>query len=91
MAWLFYVLVAVCTPALFALTRRWRFDNILGQLSYPVYLSHILVIDTVARLPLPPALDRGLVAAIGTLALSVVLFVAIDRPVEQLRRRVGTA
>lgn len=88
-AWLFYVLVAVCTPALFALTRRWRFDNVLGQLSYPVYLSHILVIDVVARLPLSRALDRGLVAMIGTLALSVVLYVAIDRPVEHLRRRVG--
>lgn len=88
-AWLFYVLVAVCTPALFALTRRWRFDNVLGQLSYPVYLSHILVIDTVARLPLPRALDRGLVATIATLALSALLYVAIDRPIERLRTGVG--
>ncbi|MHB8495783.1 MAG: hypothetical protein ACYC9Z_07120 [Casimicrobiaceae bacterium] len=49
-AWLFYVCVWICTPLLFNLTRASKLDNALGQLSYPVYLSRILVIDVVRRL-----------------------------------------
>lgn len=90
-AWAFYALVALCTPALFALTRRSRIDNYLGQLSYPVYLAHMLVIGWVARLALPPWLDKGLVALAATLALSMALYGLVDRPIERLRRRVGAA
>lgn len=90
-AWAFYALVALCTPALFALTRRSRIDNYLGQLSYPVYLAHILVIGWVARLALPGWLDKGLVALVVTLALSAGLYALVDRPIERLRRRIGRA
>jgi len=90
-AWAFYALVALGTPALFALTRRSRIDNYLGQLSYPVYLAHILVIDWVAGIGLPRWLDKGLAALVLTLALSAVLYAVVDRPVERLRRRIGAA
>ncbi|MGH8802777.1 MAG: hypothetical protein ACREX6_10860 [Casimicrobiaceae bacterium] len=80
----------MCTPLVFNLTRRWAFDNLLGQLSYPVYLSHVLVIGIAKRVDLGP-LDKGLVAIVVTLGLSAALYAFVDRPVEHLRKRIAAA
>lgn len=85
--WAFYVCVAVCTPFLFALTSDWKIDNLLGQLSYPIYLSHIPVIYFVNWVNVG-GIDKGLVATAVTLALSVALYTFVDRPVERIRERI---
>ena len=47
------IFVAAClgVPALFRLTSKWRWDRLLGELSYPVYLIHILVIRWMSCTP----------------------------------------
>jgi peptidoglycan/LPS O-acetylase OafA/YrhL len=85
--WSFYVCVAVCTPFLFALTSDWKVDNLLGQLSYPIYLSHVPVIYWVNFVS-EGALDKGLVATVFTLALSAALYAIVDRPIERIRKRI---
>ena len=89
-SWLFYVCVWVATPFLFNLARNSRVDNTIGQLSYPIYLSHVLVINGVKRID-TFGIDKGLVATVLTLALSACLYVFIDRPIEPFRRRIGAA
>jgi peptidoglycan/LPS O-acetylase OafA/YrhL len=89
-AWLFYVCVWIATPLLFNLSKRSRLDNLLGQLSYPIYLAHVLVIVGVRRID-TFGIDKGLVAMLGTLALATCLYVFIDRPIEPFRRRIGAA
>jgi peptidoglycan/LPS O-acetylase OafA/YrhL len=86
-AWCFYICVCICTPLLFNLSAGWKFDNLLGQLSYPVYLSHVLVIEFVLQSQLVPY-DMGLVATELTLALSLALYLLIDRPIERIRQRI---
>lgn len=88
LSWVFYVCVWISTPFLFNLTRRSRLDNMLGQLSYPVYLSHILVLEILTRTGVG-RLDKGLVAAVLTLALSVALYLFVDRPIERIRTRIA--
>lgn len=88
-AWCFYACVCVCTPLLFNLSVDWKFDNLLGQLSYPVFLSHVLVINVVLRSDLFPY-DKGVAAVALTLAVSVALYRFIDRPVERIRARIKT-
>src|SRR5437773_752467 len=42
-----YVIYTACIPAipaLFDLTRKSRFDSALGNLSYPIYIVHMLII-----------------------------------------------
>ena len=90
LCWAFYAVVALCTPLLFDLTRTWKFDNVLGQLSYPIYLSHVLVIGAVKRWDVF-AIDKGLAATLLTLALATGLYVFIDRPVDRIRRRIGSS
>src|SRR6185503_16357418 len=42
---LFYGFVAWALPLAFQLTRTSRVDRYLGELSYPIYLVHLLVIS----------------------------------------------
>lgn len=87
-SWLFYVCVWVATPFLFNLSRNSRVDNTLGQLSYPIYLAHFLVIDQVNRIN-TRGIEKGLVATVLTLCLAACLYALIDRPIEPFRRRIG--
>lgn len=89
LSWLFYMCVTISTPFLFALTQDWKLDNLIGQLSYPIYLSHVLVIGAVKHVDLF-RMDKGLVATVLTIALSIALHVFIDRPVEHIRRRIAS-
>ena len=89
-AWLFYVCVWIAAPLLFNLSRNSRLDNVLGHLSYPIYLSHPLVIAGVRRID-TLGIDKGLVATVATLALSAALYAFIDRPIEPFRRRIGAS
>jgi peptidoglycan/LPS O-acetylase OafA/YrhL len=87
-----YLAVAIIgLPSLFRLSQSSRFDAVAGELSYPVYLTHFLVIEML-RLKFP---SGGLVAnsllsitAIAvTLPVSWLLIKAVERPVEAIRSR----
>lgn len=76
-------------PLLSRLSEDSRIDAFLGDLSYPVYLANLGVIYTV--LSLQPLLQLGPTAAVAatvgtTLAISVGVVLAIDRPMTRLRR-----
>jgi peptidoglycan/LPS O-acetylase OafA/YrhL len=89
LSWSFYVCVWVCTPLVFNLTHTWKFDNALGQMSYPIYLSHALVIGVVQQWGI--TMDNGVVGTALTLAFSAGLYAFLDRPIEHIRRRIGVS
>lgn len=82
--WLYVLLAAAC-PFIFALTRHSSLDRMLGDLSYPLYLVHHPIILAAIASGL---LGASLVAtsAIASVAAAVVIVLAIERPVERLRR-----
>ena len=43
--WSYYFLLALVIPLIFELTRHWKFDRYIGELSLVVYLSHSLIIN----------------------------------------------
>lgn len=85
------VLVACGLPAIHAMSHRNRTDRAVGELSYPFYLGHLLVLGLVASIP---AL-QGRETAIALIALTVTLLLAwlvvrvVDEPIEALRRRLA--
>ncbi len=85
--WLFYGLVAVSIPFVFECTRRSAIDRWIGELSYPVYLSHLLVM----RLLKPLGLTGALPAILGTLIVSVLLVRYVIERIERARERVVEA
>jgi peptidoglycan/LPS O-acetylase OafA/YrhL len=87
-AWPYYALATVTIPFLFAETKNWRWDRWIGELSYPVYLIHFLVI-WICQAALPAAWqhNRSLWAMIGSVAAAIVLHLGFIAPLEQWRAR----
>src|SRR5262249_12566995 len=73
-------------PFLFRTTKNWLFDRHLGELSYPIYTSHFLVIwllDSVGIFG--TGAFRGAAILAGTVAASCALYWWVDRPVDGWR------
>ncbi len=83
-AWSVYLGIAAGTPFAFALTRDISWDRWIGELSYPIYLTHLIVVAGVLiyEVPYPVWSTIGI-----TLAVSALLLVAIEHPVDRWRQR----
>lgn len=65
----------------------WRPLVALGEISYGVYVFHMLVLATVIREFHARALERGAVALAITLAVATASYLIVERPLRDFRRR----
>ena len=81
--WLVYIAIAVAIPFIFNAFKDAAWDRWIGDLSYPIYLSHLVIIGLVLTFnwPMPITIAIG-----GTLALSIALLIFVDRPVDRWRQ-----
>jgi peptidoglycan/LPS O-acetylase OafA/YrhL len=77
--------IFIAIPHLARWSQRLTFDRFAGELSYPIYIGHILVIWTIDAAHLPAAI-RGLVIIALTVALSIFLYCVIERPIDRWRQ-----
>src|SRR5262245_11176416 len=88
----FYILVVVALPALFDLSRRFRWDNWLGELSYPIYLAHLSVLSfgqIIITAVIGPIENHNLLAlgrAVATVLICIAYVHWIDAPFECWRQ-----
>lgn len=84
---LFLLILFLSLPMVFSLTKDIKLDKVIGELSYPVYLCHILVIDILAHLWNTKAMTQWQMA--GAMLASVVtaglIWFLIERPSERYR------
>jgi peptidoglycan/LPS O-acetylase OafA/YrhL len=80
-------LVICAIPFLFHYSKNARLDRHLGELSYPLYICHFLVIWTVDAFGQFDPVPRGLGILAGSIMLSAALYGFIDRPVNGWRQR----
>jgi peptidoglycan/LPS O-acetylase OafA/YrhL len=87
--WGLYAVATATIPCLFLLTKSWRLDRYIGELSYPIYITHMLVLEF-----LPPALRRmgyggrlWVICLAVTVVASVLLVHLVSAPVERFRQR----
>jgi peptidoglycan/LPS O-acetylase OafA/YrhL len=77
------VALPLMLPAAFALTRDLRWDNKLGELSYPLYICHWALVR--------PAEHFGrwapVVASLAAAGCAVLLVRFVERPVDAFRQR----
>jgi peptidoglycan/LPS O-acetylase OafA/YrhL len=78
---------AACLPSIFALTRASRWDTFIGRLSYPMYLSHLMLLG-VARLA--GAWSRPVLLLL-TILVSAALVRFVEDPVDRWRARLKSA
>lgn len=82
----FYGYCAWALPLVFQLTRTNRVDRYLGELSYPVYLTHLLVISVALYSGWSGTRLAGLIVVMVALS-AIVLHEVIQKPVERVRAR----
>jgi peptidoglycan/LPS O-acetylase OafA/YrhL len=90
--WFLYAAMVVLLPILFKISKNNKIDRYIGELSYPVYICHVLVIDMLSLVFKPNFLFfsyscRPLLAIILTIALSMLLNRFIADPVEKFRQQ----
>ncbi|MBY0508663.1 MAG: acyltransferase [Rhodospirillaceae bacterium] len=95
--WPYYLAAIVVVPCLFQLTRNSAWDSKLGNYSYPLYLTHWIVLtfyDAFAQdWGLPPMGSplRVLICVAATFALSWVIIVSVEAPTDRYRQRRAAA
>lgn len=77
----------LCLPFIFILSKKWKIDRWIGELSYPVYISHILVLMVVESYDIQILGSRGITLAIFTLLFSVLLNELVAKKIEVIRQR----
>jgi peptidoglycan/LPS O-acetylase OafA/YrhL len=82
--WIVYGAIALALPFVFNASKNFAADRWLGDLSYPIYLTHLVVIGFVLTFEVPLAMWTALAA---TLALSIVMLLLIDEPIDRWRQR----
>ena len=85
--WVVYAapyLFALAVPVVFAWSRDNRRDRWVGELSYPLYVVHVLVIRAAADLQLRSRVELMLPLS---LVAAVALALLVDAPVERFRQR----
>jgi len=85
--WVFYGFVCLSIPFVFHFSKSSRIDSRVGELSYPVYISHILVIGTIT-----PFLSwvgwqeyQGEWSVFLTVLASYILVRLVSDPIEKIR------
>lgn len=84
--YVYFVSFFISLPFVFLKTKQWKLDTLIGELSYPVYLSHFFVLTIINRIP-KVNYALGLNLTIATILFSIILNKAIAKPMERLRQK----
>ncbi len=83
--WIFYILFFFSLPFIFQASKNNKIDRYLGELSYPIYMTHIL-----AAIIIYPFINisflNGFLVLIGSVLISIFLNNFIQKPIEKYRQ-----
>lgn len=84
-------LVLVLLPAMFVFQKQMPFDKAIGELSYPIYICHMLVFDLSTMVLARFSMDKGVAANVAKLVAVIAVAYGLNRfvaePIEKLRKR----
>ena len=84
--YLYFFSLFVCLPFIFSLTKKWKYDNQIGELSYPIYISHIFLLNCIYTLKFPIIGGLGLNLIIITILFSIILNELVAKKIEVIRQ-----
>jgi peptidoglycan/LPS O-acetylase OafA/YrhL len=85
---IFLLLFLSSLPIIFKLSKNWRVDRYIGDLSYSVYITHILALNFVSDLRIIENKSYlSIMVIIISIALSILLKLAIGDPIERYRQK----
>ncbi len=85
---LFYVFTCLALPFIFYLTKNSKYDAYIGEFSYPIYISHVLVLGFVSPVTDFLHLDmlKGELTLLISLSIAYWLIKLIANPIETFRQ-----
>lgn len=82
----FYILtIAFLVPFIFEKYKNNKFDNFIGELSYPIYISHITLYIILQQVSSTVAFSNGLTLILVSIIFSIFLNKFITTPIEKIR------
>jgi peptidoglycan/LPS O-acetylase OafA/YrhL len=87
--YLFFGIFSLALPFIFKMSKSSKIDSAIGDLSYPIYISHTIIITILkGRLPgIVRILGEGITVILITILFSILLNKFIAKPMEGLRQR----
>lgn len=79
-------------PVLFALSKQSKWDRAVGNLSYPIYLSHLIVGQVLGVVLGRTGLSHGVILVLmplGCVAAAIVLHQLVERRIERVRSAIS--
>ena len=81
------VAMLLILPFLFKLTQHSKIDHYIGELSYPMYLCHVMVLWLFGLMDIQNGIGKSAGVLLLTLLVSVVLYWGVDRNIDNFRHR----
>lgn len=72
------------TPILFKYTKNLKTDRLLGELSYPIYITHMFVLNLVKAAGVTNY--HNVITISGSVVLSIILIKLVGNPIEKIRQ-----
>ncbi len=93
--WSYYLILTVLLPLAFMHSQKSVLDRNIGDLSYPIYISHIFIIEAIrilfpwfsSYLTLYRVNAYAIVIAVMAIVFSLFLLKFIQHPIEKIRKR----
>lgn len=83
----FIIIFFVSIPFIFLLSKSWRLDSRIGDLSYPIYISHVFIYILVSQYNIPLFVEnKGLSVALYSIIFSFFLNKIIYNKIEKFRQ-----
>ena len=82
----YFSVIVLSIPYLFNFSKNYTIDNQIGELSYPIYISHTFVILFIHR-AMPTFFFNGWFIALATILFSYLLNRFVAAPIEKIRQR----
>jgi peptidoglycan/LPS O-acetylase OafA/YrhL len=73
-------------PFIFILSKNWKTDRQIGELSYPIYISHIFVLSWVGVFQLPSKSWRTIIVIALSIVFAYVLNKIVGEKIEKIRQ-----
>ncbi len=89
-SFIFFSMMTVCVPFIFSLTKNWKIDRWIGELSYPVYIVHFVVGAVIAKIHNSQDLEsvKGWQLLLATIPVAVLIRLLVEEPVDRWRQRI---
>lgn len=84
---LYFPVIVIALPFIFNFTKNFKIDSYIGELSYPIYITHIFMLNCILIFKLPHIGGPGLTLVVYTVLFSMVINKLIAHRIEIFRQK----